>query len=415
MMKGLRRKFIVVSMLSTLLVLTVIIGSINLLNYRKIIQDADHVLQILLENDGAFPKNQFLPEQEPPDPPIPEKPFSEIMSPEIPYESRYFWAILNQDGTILSLDAGRIAAIDADTAAGYATQAWDKDKSSGFWQNYRYIRQELTGGSRMIFLDCGRNLSTFRAFLFSSIFVSVLGLVSVLVLVVIFSKIVMAPVSESYEKQRQFITDASHEIKTPLTIIDANAEILEMELAENEWLQGIRRQTVRLASLTNDLIYLSRMEESGQRLSKTEFSLSDLVDETSDSFQALARTRRQTLTVNAAPLISFAGEEEAVRRLLSILLDNALKYSPEQGRIEVNLQKKGKTIQLSVKNSVNSIEKEQLSRLFERFYRTDSSRNSETGGYGIGLSIAKAITEAHKGKIAAYSSDGKTLEIIVTF
>lgn len=221
------------------------------------------------------------------------------------------------------------------------------------------------------------------------------------------------PISESYEKQRQFITDAGHEIKTPLTIIDANAEIMEMEYGDSEWLEGIRSQTSRLASLTNGLIYLSRMEESRQRLPRITFSLSDLVEETVLSFQPLADTQNKSFAADIEPLLSFHGEESSIRQLISILLDNALKYSPENGIIEVLLHKKGKRLRLSVRNSVDFIEKEHLSRLFERFYRTDNSRNSKTGGYGIGLSIAKAVVDSHKGKITAQTSDGHSLEITV--
>lgn len=415
MIQKLQRKFIIVSMLSTLLVLTVIISAINILNYKKIVGDADFILHILSENNGRFPKMEFAPDQKTPAPPRTEHPFSEHISPELPYESRYFSVILDKNANILSIDTGQIAAIDTNTASQYALEVWETGKTSGFWADYRYLRQDTRDRICLTFLDQGRSLSTFRSFLLSSILVSILGLASVLFLVLIFSKIVMRPVSESYEKQRQFITDAGHEIKTPLTIIDANAEIIEMEYGENEWLQGIRKQTLRLASLTNDLIYLSRMEEQKNQLQKINFSLSDLIEETVLSFQALADTQKKSFSLNITPLLSLFGDEAAIRQLVSILLDNALKYSKEHSQITVNLQKKGKTIQFSVCNETESISKEHLSKLFERFYRTDASRNSETGGYGIGLSIAKAIVYAHKGKISASSEHEHSLTITVTF
>lgn len=415
MINKLQKKFIAVSMLSMLLVLTVIIGTINILNYQKIVQDAENILHILSDNNGSFPKEKPLHEKEdsPQKPPTPDKDSSRNMSPEMPYESRYFSVILDEDGTIVSTDTGMIAAVDSTAASEYAVQVWKTGKVSGFLSNYRYLRQTTQDETQLIFLDCGRNLSTFRSFLFTSILVSILGLFSVLILVVIFSKIVMKPVSESYEKQRRFITDAGHEIKTPLTIIDANTEIMEMEYGENEWIQGIQKQTARLTTLTNDLIYLSRMEESQNQLQKIDFSLSDLVEDTVLSFQVLATTQGKSFATEIAPLLSYCGDESSIRQLLSILLDNALKYSPEHGSIEVALQKKGKNLQFSVYNTAEQISKDNLSHLFDRFYRTDASRNSETGGYGIGLSIARAIVDAHKGKISADSSDGHSLRITV--
>lgn len=418
MIKRLQKKFIVVSMLSTLLVLMIIIGLINLLNYQKIVADADRVLHILSDHNGHFPQNPPSPQKEtdiPPQPSLPETLFSKNMSPEIPYESRYFSAVFQQDGTLLSLDTGKIAAIDTDTASDYAIKVWNNGRDKGFFLDYRYLRYVSEDGTRLIFLDCGRSLSTFRSFLYSSILVSFLGLAAVLFLVVVFSKIVMTPVSESYEKQRRFITDAGHEIKTPLTIIDANAEILEMEYGENEWILGIQKQTKRLASLTNDLIYLSRMEEHSAVFQTTDFSFSDLLEESLLSFQALAEKQQKSFYSQITPLLSFRGDVSAICQLISILLDNSLKYSSPHSVIDVKLLKKGKHLLFSVSNPVTDISKEDLPHLFDRFYRADSSHNSETGGYGIGLSIAKAVAESHKGKITLHLEEDHFFQITVKF
>ncbi len=253
MIQKLQKKFIIVSMLSTFLVLAVIIGIINFLNYHKIVGNADSILCILSDNNGKFPK----PEHQEPDtsqPPMRKNSPLRSMSPELPYESRYFSVSLNQHADILAVDTGKIAAVSTSEACQYALQALGLTHTSGFFGDYRYLKKETGDGTFLIFLDCGRDLSTFRSFFISSILVSLLGLASVLALVILFSKIALRPVSESYEKQRQFITDAGHEIKTPLAIIDADAELLEMELGENEWVQGIHRQVSRLSELTNRLI-----------------------------------------------------------------------------------------------------------------------------------------------------------------
>lgn len=237
---------------------------------------------------------------------------------------------------------------------------------------------------------------------------------AVLFLLIFLSGRIVKPFSENYEKQKRFITDAGHELKTPLTIIDADAEVLEMDIGENEWLRDIQTQTKRLAQLTNSLILLSRMEEQ-PRTEKIEFPISDLVEETVETFQALAKTRNKNLSANIQPMLSMSGDEKAVRQLITILLDNAIKYANDGGRIEITLKKQKNMIYLSAFNTVESISKENIMHLFDRFYRVDQSRNSQTGGYGLGLSIAAAIVNAHKGKITASTEDEKSLLITAAF
>ena len=192
---------------------------------------------------------------------------------------------------------------------------------------------------------------------------------------------IVKPFSENYEKQKRFITDAGHELKTPLTIIDADAEILEMDYGENEWLSDIQNQTKRLAELTNSLIFLAKMEEEQTKIPMLEFPISDMVEETVETFQALAKVQNKTLTSDIEPMLSLKGDEKAIRRLITILLDNAVKYSGEEGKISLTLKKQKNHIHLSVWNTTEQISKEQIAHLFDRFYRTDESRNSETGGY----------------------------------
>ena len=204
-------------------------------------------------------------------------------------------------------------------------------------------------------------------------------------------------------------------MKTPLTIIDADAEILEMDFGENEWLQDIQAQTSRLADLTNALVMLSRMEEGVSRDTKIEFPLSDIVEEVCHTFQAPAKVHQINLDSKIEPLISMNGDEKAIRGLITILLDNAVKYTNKNGTLSFTLEKKKNRIYLSVFNTTESISKEQISHLFDRFYRTDASRNSQTGGYGLGLSIAAATVESHHGKISAETKDEKSLKITVVF
>lgn len=436
MIKKFRIRFIAVAMASIFVVLAVILGVMNVANYRRVVREADNTLQILIENDGKFP------EQEPGDNPAkkaeeenagandekhspPEKPEDSEkndsgkndnprMSPELPFESRYFTVVLDEDNTKVSADTGKIAAVNEKTAVKYAKTIAKKSKTSGFYSGYRYMVKETDGQKMIIFLDTGRNLGTFYSFLITSIAASLGGMLAVLILVILLSKRIVKPVIESYEKQKRFITDAGHEIKTPLTVIDADAEVLEMEVGDdNEWLKDIRKQTVKLKELTNNLIYLSRMEENQENVVMIDFPISDIVEETASSFQALAVTQEKTFDCEIEPMLTCHGNEQNIQRLLEILLDNAIKYSNPGGHISVELKKYGKGISLSVYNTAEYVSRENISHIFERFYRLDESRNSKTGGYGIGLSIASAIVQAHKGKITAETKDEKSLRITV--
>lgn len=416
MIRRLRRKLILACMVSLALVLAVILGGVNLMSYHKMVTDADAILALLDANGGNFPQKHGA-EGTPPDgtPPARKNPFDPGgISPETPYESRFFSVLLDEGGQALQVDTGQVVAVDEETAVTYAQTVWASGRRSGFLGNYRYLLCEEEQGTLIVFLDCGRSLSTFLSTLLTSVLLALLGLLAVLMLLLILSKHIVRPVAESYEKQKQFITDAGHELKTPMTIISADADLAEMECGENQWISDIRRQAQRLTRLTNDLIYLSRMEEEQPRLQPIEFPISDVAEEMAQSFQALAKSQGKELLLQIQPMLSFTGDEKAIRQLLSILLDNALKYSTDSTPLKLGLERQGRTILLTVSNPVaQPMEQDKLSHLFDRFYRTDQSRSSETGGYGLGLSIARSIVLSHKGKIRAESPDGRTLTIVV--
>ena len=445
MIRKLRFKLISAAMISLFIVITIIIGIVNILNYHGIVQDADGILTILQDNNGRFPQQNtqtdISKQSHEAAAPIfsPDAPGSEsdsietasgvtqaeppkgnnnprLQSPELPYESRFFSVLLDENGTVLSTDTGKIAAVNSSEAGEYAKEILQSGKRKGFFSAYRYLRTETDSDShtRIIFLDCSRSLNSFRNVLLISCGVSGLGLMMVLGLMILLSKHIIKPFSENYEKQKRFITDAGHEIKTPITIINADTEVLEMDTGPNEWIDDIRIQTERLSKLTKDLIYLARMEEGEHQTQMIDFPLSEVISETAASFQALARTESKQFALQIQPMLSFYGDEDNIRKLTSILLDNALKYSDENGFIQLNLEKKGKYIQLLVVNTTrDTLNREQLTHLFDRFYRMDTSRNSETGGYGIGLSIAQAVVQMHKGKISATAVNDHKIQLSV--
>ena len=398
MIRDLRKKFILVAMLSTMLVLAAIMGVVNISNYREMLKCADEMTELLAQNDGKFPEGPLPVEADkkantlsgdeestdtPPEKPQGDKNNKSRFSAETPFETRYFMVTVNENGEITDYDLDRIAAVDEETAETYTQNIQTSNKTTGFQGIYRYRVIQTEEGQKYVFLDCRREISNFRAVLVTTIAVSVLGLAAVFVLVVIFSRMVFRPVEESIRKQKQFITDAT------------------------------RKQIQRLSGLVQQLVTLSRLDEEKGIEEKSEFCISDAVSDCVQPYEVLAQTREKNLTSDIEENLSYIGDERSIRQMVGILMDNAIKYSSENGNITLKFKKNGKKILLEVYNDAENLPTGKLDVLFERFYRLDSSRNSATGGSGIGLSVAKAIVQAHKGKITAENKNGKGLKITV--
>lgn len=439
MIKRLQKRFILISVLSVLTVLILIMGIINISIYRNLIREADSTIAFIAQNGGTFPKNDFRKnggnketgdaapvagttagqnEGQPNEnldihPPMNGN--KGDMSAEAPFETRFFVVNMNASGRVSSVNTGSIAAITTKQAAEYARTIYSSGQTSGFIGDYRYGVSGILRGKMIVFLDCGRGFNYFRNFLKTSLVVSVLALLGVFVLVTVFSKRAIQPIAESYEKQKHFITDAGHELKTPLTVISANTEVLEMTQGENEWTHSIRNQIARLTELTNNLVSLARMDEQDTQLLMTDFSLSDAVSEALEPFYSVAAHKGRSIESNIQGGLTYCGNEDAIRKLVGILADNAVKYSGEGGKISVSLRSSGRGLLLQTENTIEgNLPKGAHDELFERFYRGDASHSSQVSGYGVGLSMARAIAAAHKGRIAATSEDGKTLTVTVT-
>ncbi len=406
MIKRLKRKFIILSLAALLTLLFAMVAGMNILNYRSVVREADFVLSLLSQNHGAFPESKdgqrdWIPSG---------------MSPELPFETRFFSVLLGENGEAVRVQMSQIFAIDEATAVSYAKQVGKEGPDNGFIAAYRYHRMEDGGMTRITFLDCGRKQDMSRNFARFSIVMSLLGYTVISLVVCFFAGRFTRPVSESYEKQKRFITDAGHEMKTPLTIINANVDVLKMDLGENECLEDIGQQAKRLTALTNDLVQLARMEETGNRITMIDFPVSEVISETAAPFGTLAFTQHKEFACHVQPMLTMYGSQKAISQLVSIFLDNALKYSPEGGKIELLFRKQGRRLSLSVTNPSNSpMTQESLRHVFDRFYRADSSRNSQTGGYGIGLSMAQAIVLSHGGKISASLQGGDIFTITASF
>lgn len=431
MEKRLRQKFVLVAMLSVAAALALILVVINAVNYQSVCRMADDRIEAIVENGGSFPgvfdaDEARVGQEEASDASVVileelsatyidrsyglGKRAADIMDKEAPYDTRYFTVTVNGDGTIAGVDVNHVAAITAQDACTYALQVSTKSAKHGFYSAYRYRVVDTDEGSLYVFVDCARELSNFEAFLGASAAIGVGAWLLVFVLVVIFSRVAVRPIVESYRKQQRFITDASHEIKTPLAVIGAANDVLEIEAGESEWTQSIAAQVTRLKSLTERLVFLARMDEGATQFEKTDLDLSELVEYASEPFCAVAESRGKKLVRDIEAELHVQGDISALSQVVELLLDNATRYASDGSKIELALKKRsrgGATLQVS--NAVDAMPEGDLERLFDRFYRADASRNSQTGGSGVGLSVAQAIVEAHGGNIRAQALDAHTI------
>lgn len=412
MIKTLQRKFILITMLALIAALLVVVGGINGINIYQVNKKSEMLLSMLAENEGNFPqqtKKEPIPKEENRQEKWPEeKPQKGILeyhiSEETPFETRYFTVTITGDSdseSKMTVNIKHIAAVTEEDAKQFTEELIQKEKSSGYYGRYRYRKAETEDGKSIyIYVDCLNDLQSIRNFAVISLLVGGIFLVLVLILVSVFSRRAIRPVVESIEKQKQFITDAGHEIKTPIAIILANTEVIEMCEGESEWTKSIKNQVSRLTELVGNLLMLAKMDETGQKIEMRKVEFGKLIKEISESFHTILIQKNQKIEERIEEELNVCGNEKELRQLGTILMDNAVKYTPDGGRIRISLKRKEKMAVLDFYNECENLPQGDLNHLFDRFYRADSSRSRESGGYGIGLSVAKAVVKNHKGKIS---------------
>ena len=402
MIYRLQKRFILICTVSVLTVIALVFGVILVLNISSMNRNMDMLADRVSEGGGRFPSsfNEMMPHDK--KPPRNEQNF-DFITPETPFSTRHFTVFFDKKGMVDQTFTESIYAIDEDTAIEYAEKVMDDGEERGWISNYRYKVFSTEKGYGVVFVDGSMSRSSLMQSMTIAGFVLLGCAALVLILIFLLSKKAVKPIAESYEKQKQFVTDANHELKTPLTLIMANVEIAELELGKNEWLDDIRAEGHRMTELVNQLVALSRMDEDGHKMNITEVSFGELVADTVSEFEPLAKERGKALTSNIEKGISYCGDEALLHRLIGILMDNAIKYCDQGGEISVDLHRGRRTV-LTVENTYAAVGELELNRLFDRFYRADKARKF-TGGYGVGLSMAKAIVEKHKGEITAYKKD----------
>lgn len=415
MIKRLRNRFIRIATLSVAAVLLLLTVALNAANYISTDNDLKQTLELIYENQGTIPRSDFAPPSNGTEPEAPPKnDMSGPFNKETPFSTRFFVLRYDDDGELMQAELDNIASVDeADTPA-YLAAAVENGEGYGRYGDYRFFVAHTGEGRNMaIFLNCYQELRAEKTVLVWSLVAAAGCSLLVFLLVVLLSRKAIDPVVRSAEQQKQFITDASHELKTPITVIATSLRVLEMETGKQKWIDKAQAQTEKLTELVNSMVTLSRMDEEESPLKMERFDISSAVEETAESFRDFAAEGGHELELAIEGGISYRGDEYAVRQLVSILLDNAVKYAAPDTPIAVTLKRAKKGVVLRAVNRCTAPESIDASKLFDRFYRADPSRSASGSGFGIGLSIARSIAEGHHGSISA-AMDGDTIAFEAT-
>ena len=433
MIKQLKRRFIRITVLTLAIAMVLVVAIVNVTNLISVRRELADTLELIADN--TMP-DMPMDSNPPPDDADGEKGYSRHSDENLSgpgylrnrlgdrsrhtrnmvLESSWFSAICDENGNVHTLDLAGMADTDEEAARSVAEQAFDSGKDSGYIGDYLFLMQDGRGSEKRVFiLNCETRLSSVRTLALISGIACLGGILLALLLVSLASRRAVQPTIRNMEQQKQFITNASHELKTPLTVISTNMELVNMETPDNPWVRSTQKQVSAMKHLVDELVYLSRMEEEHPAMTMERVRLDTLLEETAEPFAAMAEYNGREMTVRADADLTVTGDRPSLQRLISTLCDNAAKYTPEGGTILAESAADGRSAVLRVSNTVETpLTKEQCAQLFNRFYRADPSRNKEKqGGFGIGLSIAAAIAEKHGGSIRA-TMEGDRLVLTCT-
>ena len=389
MIKKMRFKFIAITAASLILLLLSILLAMNIVLTRNTAINSQALLTDLANNDGV----------------INIKPTDPLGPPnQIPHNDT-FSIKLNHEGEVIEI-LNQNSRVDYD----YAMELLDSALSNSDTDNYISLVQDKSYGQIVVFADQGAEYQLLNELRSISYFIGGISIAIILVIVYFLSKLVTKPIEDAFKRQKRFVSDSSHELKTPLSIISANVDLMEMEIGENEWLSQIRMQSRRMNKLIHELLQLAKTENEIKESSFSEFNLSETIYKTILPFEVIAYEYDKEIKFNVEENIYLNGNESRITEMLEALTDNAIKYSDEKSAINVSLKKSGNKKIIMFSNKSIPISETELSKLFDTFYRPDVSRSRETGSYGLGLSIVNNIVTMHKGKIDATYEKG-----IITF
>ena len=435
MIQKLRRRLTALVIVSLMLIAVGIILAINYANMSNIRRQMYASLETLMENEGQRPGSPQdganRPDETPPPipeetrmtqadetpPPIPENPQENDRQPDEPQKrpgqpdgaalaslSNSYTVWLDEDGEVEEWTSDREDLYSDEQIAELAAQIWAAGQTRGSIGSQFYQMKMRPGGAMLVVVDARSEMANIRTLLIETIAVTALAFVLLAVGAALLIGRMLRPVEEAFVKQRQFVWDASHELKTPLAVISANADVLADEIGTNEYLGYIRSEVTRTNALVENLLTLARMDSGTRKKQVGMFDLSRALLSVALPFESAVFEAGKTLEIDVPQGVKLRGDEEMIKQLAVILLSNALKYSDDGGRIRLSLTARGNKRIIAVHNTCVPIVKADQAKIFDRFYRADASHNREKQGNGLGLAIAQKIVEAHHGKIAVSSS-----------
>lgn len=409
MIKILQRKFIFAAMIAVSILLLALLGTINISNIIMTSNQTNDTLNDLLQGEIQ----QF---NQPPANPNSQNPGNDPKRFPNRNQSAVFFVVrVNNSNEIVQIDTSRIVTLTEDEAESIALQVIEKQNDNGKISGFKYSSTSDGIGKVFVFLDVSYQTYSVLTVLFLSVFIGLICWALMLVLIIFLSKKAIRPIAANIERQKQFVTDAGHEIKTPLAIILANTDALELHNGENKWSKNIRAQTIRLSGLMQNLLTLAKIDESKIDATKETFSFNEVIEQTSYMFQEMLSPKNLVLQKYYSGETKITANKELISRLVSILLDNAVKYARRDSAIRIELFHDERTITLVVINQCDNLPDCPPEKLFDRFYRGDSARTQKSGGYGIGLSAALSIVELHKGNIKAQYDNDNTIIFTAEF
>lgn len=402
MTRTLQRKFVVTAMAAITVLILFLLGAINGANMVIVQSQIDRTLQVVAKHEsGGEPPHQS-------DPALPPRPW--IDGPKNDYDtvlsSNFFVVRFDGRGEAVLVDVSRTSAVTEADARELAEEVRESGRDSGRSGRFRYVLTQSTAdqGCTLVFLDAsGERLAYVRVLLLSC----AAGLAcwgAMLALVVALSRRAIRPFVENMERQKQFVTNAGHEIKTPLAIIQSNTEAMELFQGQTKWSRNIKSQTARLSDLMQGLLTLARMDEGAGQAKPVDLDLSALTATALQAFAQPMEDRGLTLCPDIQPQVRLQADPGQMEQMLSILLDNAVKYANGGGTVWVSLHRLEKRVQLTVENTCDVLPDAPPEKLFDRFYRSDAARTQSSGGCGIGLAVARSMAQANRGSLrAAYT------------
>ncbi|MBZ2061397.1 sensor histidine kinase [Streptococcus sanguinis] len=396
MFRKLKIRFILLASAAIVCILLTMIAVLNSVRFLQTNGEIQAVLNILSANNGDFPSVEETAESLQ----------NDRITIDTIYQYRYFSVVYNEDKTLYSSNLDHLSNLSKEQALSYANKVIKDSRSSGVFKvgsqfySYQITQDSKTKRYLLVVLDSTNYLESRNDFFWLSIQLCFYSFIFFVLVVSGFSNFAIRPYIKNYENQKRFITNAGHELKTPLAIISANTELQELMTGENEWTESTKDQVKRLSNLINQMVVLARLEEQPD-VTLVDVNFSEVVKKVAGNFKSVIEKAGKKYEIKLQEDIHVKATEDELYELVSILIDNACKYCDEDGQIFVTLTKakRGKRARLTVANSYADGKNVDYSRFFDRFYREDESHNQKQPGYGIGLSMAESLVRIFKGRI----------------